>query len=52
VLLYVRVIGGIPVYVEKIKYLLFGQYFALLVKNFKVVRFQFIIQFFKLYKIK
>ena len=49
-LLDVRVVGGVPVHVEKIQYLLFGQYFALLVENFKVVRFQFIIKFFKLYK--
>ena len=51
-LLDVRVVGGVPVHVEKIQYLLFGQYFALLVENFKVVRFKFIIKFFKLYRIK
>jgi hypothetical protein len=50
VLLDVWVVGGVPVHIEKIQYLLFGQYFALLVENFKVVRFQFIIKFFKLYK--
>lgn len=51
-LLNVWVVGGVSVHVEKIEYLLFGQYFALLVENFKVVRFQFLIKFFKLHKIK